>query len=355
MCEGIAVLRDLRLDVLRLLGVLIIMLAHAGPPAWLDQLRNFGTPLLIIASALTYSALYDSGKLTGSTWRFWSKRSAALLVPVWSYLTVFFALFYVAARIKGVAFPFSVDSVVESYRFARGIGFVWIVKVYLLLALLTPIVLPVVRHCRASLFWPALLVLYAAYEVLLQVIYPQGVIAGSTVKDAHAGQLELVAYAILYVYALRIRTIDQAGRVQWFCLWALFAGASIVYYWGQDGYSGMVPTQEAKYPPSWYYLAYALMMVHLSCWLIKNCVGLQTRVSGLITWLSSHSYWLYLHHILPYHVAGYLFAEPLSFGVNWLYLTGVALVLTYTQYRIVKWLTSGHEGVFSSQFRRWFG
>jgi len=50
--------RDTSLDLMRFLGVLVLMLAHAEPPGWLFQLRNFGTPLLIVASAATYAVIY---------------------------------------------------------------------------------------------------------------------------------------------------------------------------------------------------------------------------------------------------------------------------------------------------------
>lgn len=50
--------RNIKLDLIRFSGVLIIMIAHSNPPSWLFQLRNFGTPLLILGSAVTYSFIY---------------------------------------------------------------------------------------------------------------------------------------------------------------------------------------------------------------------------------------------------------------------------------------------------------
>ncbi len=53
-------------DLIRFVGVAIIMVAHAGPPDWLFHVRNFGTPLLIVASGLTYTTIYRERPLVGS-------------------------------------------------------------------------------------------------------------------------------------------------------------------------------------------------------------------------------------------------------------------------------------------------
>ena len=55
--------RNINYDLIRLLGLLIIMVAHSSPPGWIFQLRNFGTPLLVIGSGLTYSLIFASRKL----------------------------------------------------------------------------------------------------------------------------------------------------------------------------------------------------------------------------------------------------------------------------------------------------
>ena len=55
--------RNFNYDLMRLMGLLIIMVAHSSPPDWLFQLRNFGTPLLIVGSALTYAMIYENRKI----------------------------------------------------------------------------------------------------------------------------------------------------------------------------------------------------------------------------------------------------------------------------------------------------
>ena len=102
MC--LKVIRDVRLDLMRFLGVLIIMIAHAGPSFWLFQLRNFGTPLLIVTSALTYAEIYSVRKLDLKT--FYRKRLTRLIIPAWIFLTLFFVSFGIASVVLHKEYPF---------------------------------------------------------------------------------------------------------------------------------------------------------------------------------------------------------------------------------------------------------
>ncbi|WP_165311481.1 acyltransferase family protein [Vibrio ziniensis] len=83
--------RNLNYDLIRLLGLLTIMIAHASPPGWLFQLRNFGTPLLVVGSGLTYALIFSSRSIDVK--KFYSKRFKRLIIPAWIFLTFFFVFF----------------------------------------------------------------------------------------------------------------------------------------------------------------------------------------------------------------------------------------------------------------------
>jgi fucose 4-O-acetylase-like acetyltransferase len=48
--------RDLRIDILRVAGLLLIILAHVSPPFLLFQFRTFDVPLMVFVSGLSYLA-----------------------------------------------------------------------------------------------------------------------------------------------------------------------------------------------------------------------------------------------------------------------------------------------------------
>ncbi|WP_373516771.1 hypothetical protein, partial [Pricia sp.] len=123
--------RNTKLDLLRFSGVLVIMVAHSDPPGWLFQLRNFGSPMLILGSALTYAYIYKTRTLDRVP--FFKKRLKRLILPAW-ILTFFFAFVSIAFLVLGRTFPYTGLEVFESYTFYDGIGFVWIFKVYMILA-----------------------------------------------------------------------------------------------------------------------------------------------------------------------------------------------------------------------------
>ena len=101
--------REVSYDLLRVIGILVIMIAHADPPLWLFQLRNFGTPILIVTSALTHAYIYRDRTLTVIP--FYKKRMSRLIFPAWIFLTFFFLIYIVFSRISGGVYPFNWNTI----------------------------------------------------------------------------------------------------------------------------------------------------------------------------------------------------------------------------------------------------
>lgn len=76
--------REVSYDLLRVIGILVIMIAHADPPLWLFQLRNFGTPILIVTSALTHAYIYRDRSI--AILPFYKKRMSRLIFRPGSFL-----------------------------------------------------------------------------------------------------------------------------------------------------------------------------------------------------------------------------------------------------------------------------
>jgi fucose 4-O-acetylase-like acetyltransferase len=52
--------RDIRLDILKTIEILCIILAHSQPPLWIYQVRNFDVPLMVMVSGTLFA--YSSNK-----------------------------------------------------------------------------------------------------------------------------------------------------------------------------------------------------------------------------------------------------------------------------------------------------
>lgn len=127
--------RDQSIDILRFIGIALIILAHTFPPDTILNLRCFDVSLMLFVSGLTLSKRKYDFSLS-----YFKHRTIRLLLPVYFFLTIYFIL---AFTCQSIGFDFGINSnhVIGSYLLQDGIGFVWIIRVFLLIALVTPFIL----------------------------------------------------------------------------------------------------------------------------------------------------------------------------------------------------------------------
>ena len=118
--------RDTRLDILRGVGLLCIILAHVGPPVLVMQLRNFDVPLMVLVSGASFS-LSRTQKQDYN--RYLYSRFLRLVIPTWLFLAFFFGVTFFASFLANRQFPFSVEEVLSSFALMSGIGYVWVIRV----------------------------------------------------------------------------------------------------------------------------------------------------------------------------------------------------------------------------------
>lgn len=77
--------REKYIDVLKVIGLLGIILAHVQPPEVLFQLRNFDVVLMILVSAYLGLQSKKSEKLIS----YLIKRFKRLVIPTWIFISFF--------------------------------------------------------------------------------------------------------------------------------------------------------------------------------------------------------------------------------------------------------------------------
>ena len=82
--------RDKKIDILRFIAMLCIILAHSQPNTFIFQIRNFDVPLIII---LMGASFYISRKEIGFM-DYVKKRFKRLVLPTWKFLTFFLAVLF---------------------------------------------------------------------------------------------------------------------------------------------------------------------------------------------------------------------------------------------------------------------
>lgn len=282
-------MRDEKLDVLRFIGLAMIILAHVNPSEWIFQLRNFDVPLMVMISGVAFGLSYKGEVYGAYLWR----RVKRLLFPAWLFLTAYFLLMYFVSFPKPLP---AIEKVWGSYLLLEGIGYVWIIRVFLLVALVAPFILAFNNKCISNLsYFSSIVAIYAGYEIALYGLQsslstPVGVVVENTL-------LYVIPYAVIFSLGLRFSVQSSyrlivPGLVSGF----IFVVMAFVLFLRSEG---VVYTQAFKYPPQLYYLSYAIA-VSFILWFFVDL--LMPYIKGIIVYpfiefIARNSLWAYLWHI----------------------------------------------------------
>lgn len=283
-------MRDHRIDLLRSVGLAMIILAHVGAPELLFQLRNFDVPLMILVAGLSF---YLSFRPTTPYPKYLWKRIKRLVLPVWVFLTFYFS-------VQLLFFPGSTEislrKIVYSYALISGIGYVWIIKVFILVAIAAPFLYQFNNRVSSNkLYFLILASLLISYEIFRAITLPH-------ITSGYGRKISLVThyivpYSIIFAAGLRLMKLDMRAALNLAsCNAAVFIIIAIALFLHSGEF---VPTQRFKYPPSAYYLCYALAVAFF-LWAHSEALVLSVQRAGaerVMTFVARNSIWIYLWHI----------------------------------------------------------
>lgn len=209
--------RDLTIDYLRFIGLTFIILAHVQPPEVLFNVRCFDVCMMLFVSGLAFS-----GRRPDFSLRFLANRAMRLIVPVYLFLTCYFLA---VALLKCIGIDFGVRSehVIGSYLLMEGIGYVWIIRVFLLVALLTPFLLKLDKNVGSPYLLVAILL---AGMLLAEMLMSHQVGYGSLLVREYI--YYAIGYSVLFVLGLRIRNCSKYASFGIFSVLLLLFIASAV-------------------------------------------------------------------------------------------------------------------------------
>lgn len=155
--------RDISLDYIRLIGIFLIILAHIPDvPSVVMAIRRFDVPLMVIISGYLFSKVQTIEEKNISIYL--SKRFKRLVLPVWVFLCIFFTAIVLIVKIIGYRYPFTLEQICRSFFLLDGIGYVWIIRIYLFVALIGPYLYKKMKNGNTIKY---LAVAYGAYEIIL--------------------------------------------------------------------------------------------------------------------------------------------------------------------------------------------
>ena len=270
------------IDFLKFIGLTGVTLAHVNPPEWVFMLRNFDVPLLVIISSVLGEISFQKFNYTKTNViQYYVKRIKRLVIPTWIFLCILFGVNLLLGR-KHYDLQFYVASFLLS---TYGIGFVWVVLMFLYSSLTVPLFTRWKLTKGGAIY---ILLIYAIYETAY--FFQLGV----TNKLIITTFYYFIPYGIVLTYlGCNYRKMGKCKYLVLFTSLTIFLILSF-YYWQVYGTPQNV--QIVKYPPRCYYLSYGIAA---SYGLLIFCENSYSKIYNnfLVKYISNHSMWIYLWHI----------------------------------------------------------
>lgn len=274
--------RDESIDVLRFLAISCIILAHIPPPYWqMYQLRNFDVPLMVFLSGVSFCL---SGGMKSSYKQYIWKRTKRLIIPTWIFLSLYFTFYYVSDTKPMLTYEF----VLRNYALIPNpIWYVWIIRVFFVIALLSPIICMLNQRLSSK----EELTACSVALLLVEVLSAMGMTFLLTVC------LETMAYSVIFCVGINAMKMTRKNIIVIATILLIVFVALFAFLYIKEGH--VVLTQSYKYPPRIYYVSYA-MSACLILYLIRNYIVKflrYIRVLPLANFIGRHTLWIYFWHI----------------------------------------------------------
>ncbi|MBR1838318.1 MAG: acyltransferase [Bacteroidaceae bacterium] len=317
--------RKAYIDVMRAIGILLIILAHVYPcqtDFWFN-FRSFDVPLMLFVSGLSYAGR----NMTYS--RAWLvKRFKRLCFPLWIFLTILFLFRFAMHLIFGAKAP-TWQIMRDSYTMYWGIGYVWIFRVFLLVGIAVPALLAINR--QLARLWAFLLVLGAAL-LLLEWVHPQLCVWSITRETV----LYLWGYAIVFLLGLRMGDAHTTQGERFVALLCVAGG--LIVAWLCTHREPWFELQSFKYPPRALFLLYGMTASVILYLLLARL----QRAPRWLLFIGGNTGWIYLWHIFVVQSVSFV-AGTMPWTVKLLVVALFAILMTYVQVRLVNVVKAKRE------------
>ena len=317
--------RDPYIDFLRFLGLSLIILVHINPPINIVQVRCFDVPLMLFVSGLTTSSSFSYNYVDYVT-----KRTKRLLFPVWIFLAAYLPiLYFVQFRFLSEQY-LTCEMIVRSFLLLdNSIGYVWIIRIFLIVMLVTPFILKInskIRNIRLFffIFIVAFFVLEGIHMIGLKC-NKEGFPSFIIVDIIQYG----LAYSMPFILGVWCR---NAGKVQQYKLlvfvFAIFV-VCLIYYVFNYGLPIRI-TPFFKTPPHSYYIVYGCF-VSVILWQMKAIIS-KWSINKYFILLGQNTIWIYLWH-MPFALVSNKIND--SWLIRYLFVYGAAIFMFMLQRSIV--------------------
>lgn len=277
-------IRDGYVDLMRTIGLFCLIVAHTAAPVSYQIIRVFDVPLMVFVSSLCYShklGYYDYLK----------KRVLRIYKPVGIFLCLFFIVTIpVAPHIP--KFDLTWYKVLGSLMLwdKPSIGYVWIMRVFILTALVMPPLYVLLKRCNP---WQVCLLITGVYggnQILVHFVMEMSPGVWRFILDEYV--IYLIGYLPIVILGIRAKADSWQILGGYMVLLCVLAFADLMV---QPEFS-LNPMTD-KYPPHGMYVIYGAV-VSIGIWIAKPLFN-GVRYHSIVAYTGRNSMWLYLWHIFP--------------------------------------------------------
>ena len=308
--------RNNYLDFLKTFGLALIILAHIPIPSWLLAIRNFDVPLMVFVSGCLTNGSFERSE---SIFAYLKKRIFRLLIPTWIFLSLYFILLYIFSK-NGLP---EKNIILKSYLLQDdSIGYVWIIRIYLLCAFSVPFLKKV--NFSKLYTWGLIAFIYILYEFACKYrLWMDYRIIECTVYY-------LIPYGIVLLFGLNWKRFAKKEK-KLFLLFSFFVFIilQVLCFYKFGVYCS---TQNYKYPPRHLFLAHAFLYIFLLMQFESklNFLG----KNKVIVFISKSTLWIYLWHILVLRLTEHLIPN-VHWSLKYIFVVLISLLIVFIQNKIL--------------------
>ena len=309
--------RDLRLDYIRVIGILLVIMAHTSLNNYVSNIRPFDVAMLVCVAGASYSF---SKPITSfkEYLNYLKKRFIRLVIPVWLFLTFYFALTFLLSG----EMIYSFSTMASTYLLLNGIGYVWIFRIMLMMALINPLLRIISdkfnsSFSKALMLELALLILNELLGIICIYVFGDSILF----KIIKMTVCYFIGYGILSIMGMIFIKLKTNDLVKLIVINGVIVLLSTCIY-------GVFSPSDFKYPPMAQFICYGLFACILFYLLFSWKTSSNVTINKVIVWLSKYSLNVYLAHILVIFLLGYFNLEFTPI-IQYLVIIGVSISITY--------------------------
>ncbi len=278
-------IRENKVDNIRAIAMICIVLAHCGAPLIINNFRVFDVITLVFLSSyiIDINILYEFNSYKKNV----CKRIIRLFKPTIIFIIVMGIIQFFVYKFAGRNELLTFDKILNSFLLCENsIGYVWIIKVYLVNFIMSPFLIKIIKVIKYTwLYTIVLLILYFIY--ILFIIFCQNKNEYSYLSWVIINEWGLCCmfYLIVALDAIYFK-VDLFWKKYGIIFWLIIFTGSCLFYKSSFYFAPALD----KRPAGIQYLAYGMLITHLLFKIVKN------RENKFFRWISSNSMEIYYVH-----------------------------------------------------------